>query len=118
MNDLPDITDRRNGDGTLELDFTVDPDSSWFDGHFPDRPILPGVVQIGWAAHFAADLCGRNEPPAQLERIKFRRPILPGACLTLRLARVSDKVRYEYLLQGEDAPVSASSGVLAYVDAA
>lgn len=117
MNDLPDITARRAGEDTLELDFTVDAGCAWFDGHFPGRPILPGVVQVGWAAHFASALSARDEPPVRLERVKFRRPILPGARLTLRLAAVDGKVRYEYLLADGEVVSSASSGVLAYLDA-
>lgn len=118
MNGLPDITARRVGEGTLELEFTLDAACPWLDGHFPGHPILPGVVQVGWAAHFAAPLAGREDPPAQLERIKFKRPILPGARLRLCLAADAGRVRYEYLMLGEADPVSASSGVLGYVDAA
>ncbi len=118
MNGLPEITARRAGEGTLELDFVLDADCPWLAGHFPGRPILPGVVQVGWAAHFAAALAGREDPPAQLERIKFKRPILPGARLCLRLALDAGKVRYEYLLQRDAQAISASSGVLGYLDTA
>lgn len=118
MNDLPDITARRSTHGSLELDLSVPAQCPWFDGHFPDRPILPGVVQVGWAAHFAGQLAGHTEPPTQVERMKFRRPVLPGARLTLRLGLVDTKVRYEYLLHDAGTTISASSGVFAYTEAA
>ncbi|HET7268155.1 MAG TPA: hypothetical protein VFJ15_08605 [Oleiagrimonas sp.] len=118
MNDLPEIAARRASDDALELDLDVPAQCPWFDGHFPGRPILPGVVQVGWAAHFAGQLVGHDEPPTQIERLKFRRPLLPGAQLTLRLALSGGKVRYEYLLHGSDAPISASSGVFTYAEAA
>lgn len=118
MNDLPDITARRTADGALELDLDVPAQSPWFEGHFPGRPILPGVVQVGWAAHFAGALAGHDEPPMQIERMKFRRPVLPGARLTLRLVLSGTRVRYEYLLHDADATISASSGVFAWAEAA
>ncbi|HEX7341997.1 MAG TPA: hypothetical protein VF269_06950 [Rhodanobacteraceae bacterium] len=118
MNGLPEITARRDGAGAIELDFTLGADCPWLDGHFPGQPILPGVVQIGWAAHYAAELAGRVDPPVQLERIKFKHPILPGARLTLRLLAKGTKVHYEYLLHAADVPLSASSGVLGHGETA
>lgn len=112
MNGLPAIeAERRDGAGS-ELDIRVDAGNPWFEGHFPGQPILPGVVQIGWAVHFAAKLHGFTSGVTALEQIKFRRPILPGARLTLCLTPATDglKLRYEY----RDAEHSYSSGTLNY----
>ncbi|HEX7339142.1 MAG TPA: hypothetical protein VF271_04320 [Rhodanobacteraceae bacterium] len=111
---LPDICARRAGPDWLEVDLRVDADGAWFDGHFPGHPIVPGVVQIGWAAHFARDLLGGSEPPAQLERVKFRQPVGPDAELTLSLHRVNAKVRWQFTARDGGA---VSSGVLGVLDA-
>lgn len=108
MNGLPVVLARRSDATHSELDLAVSPDNPWFEGHFPQQPILPGVVQIGWALHFAGELHGFNPEIHTLEQIKFKRPILPGARLTLHLAPSGNgsKLRYEY----RDATRSYSSG--------
>lgn len=113
MNGLPDTRVCHSSPERLELAFTLAPDCPWLEGHFPGQPILPGVVQIGWAAEYAARLMSRRQPPMQLQRIKFRQPILPGAQLTLALHTRGDQVHFEYRLQHEGEQVIASSGILA-----
>ena len=110
MNGLPVITAQRRDAAHSELDLLVAADCPWFEGHFPGQPILPGVVQIGWAVHFARELYGFEPVATTLEQIKFKRPILPGARLTLHLTPAKDgrKLRYEY----RDATTSYSSGTL------
>lgn len=114
MNGLPEVTARQVRDGGLDLELYVHAHSPWFAGHFPQYRILPGVVQIGWAAAFAAHWSGCNTPPTLLERVKFKRPIRPEARLMLRLRTTAGKLHYEYLLVLPEGPVSASSGVLVY----
>ncbi|MGH8292558.1 MAG: 3-hydroxyacyl-ACP dehydratase FabZ family protein [Gammaproteobacteria bacterium] len=110
MNGLPTVLVRRPAPGGSELELLVAEANPWFEGHFPGHPILPGVAQIAWAVHYAAELYGSPRTPSGLEQVKFKRPILPGAQLTLRLTRAPDgaRLRYEY----RDAGQSYSSGVL------
>ena len=112
MKNLPKVLARRETDGRTELDLEVQPDNAWFEGHFPQFAILPGVVQIGWAAHFAHELHGLGPGVTLMDQIKFKRPILPGACvtLTLRPDAAAHRVRYEY----KDAEFSYSSGALQF----
>lgn len=114
MNHLPTVIARHADAASLDLELDVGADCPWFAGHFPGQPILPGVVQIGWAAHFAGELTKRDTPPTVLDRVKFKRPILPETRLTLRLRRAGESVCYEYLRAEADATISVSSGVLRY----
>jgi 3-hydroxymyristoyl/3-hydroxydecanoyl-(acyl carrier protein) dehydratase len=110
VNGLPKILAQRSAEGRTELDIEVPKDNPWFEGHFPVFAILPGVVQIGWAVHYAGTLHGLGPAVSSIDQIKFRRPILPGACLTLHLKPdlQAGKLRYEY----RDAQTSYSSGIL------
>ncbi|MFI4967097.1 MAG: hypothetical protein ACHQAU_00110 [Gammaproteobacteria bacterium] len=112
MNGLPEVLAKRESDGRIELDLEVPRDNRWFEGHFPELAILPGVVQIGWAAHFGHSLLDLGPDVMGMEHIKFKRPILPGAhlVLSLKLDAAAGKLRYEYL----DGEQSYSSGVLRY----
>jgi 3-hydroxymyristoyl/3-hydroxydecanoyl-(acyl carrier protein) dehydratase len=112
---LPQVLARRDGDGRSELELAVPADNPWFEGHFPQFAILPGVVQIGWAAHFAHELHGLGPGVLAMEQVKFKRPILPGAriILTLKPDMATRKVRYEY----QDGGRSCSSGTLQFGEA-
>ena len=115
MNGLPQVLARRDVEGRTELDLEVQPGNPWFEGHFPQFAILPGVVQIGWAAHFAHALHHLGPGVTSMDQIKFKRPILPGARITLTLKpdAAAKKLRYEY----QDAEFSYSSGILQFGDA-
>lgn len=53
-----------------------------YAGHFPGRPILPGVVLLDAALHALAARQGMAGP-AQLKSAKFHSPVQPGEVLTL-----------------------------------
>lgn len=84
-------------------------DSPYFAGHFPGRPILPGVLMIEAMAQTGAALTGKSEglDPARallmlalVESARFRAPVT--ADMTLRLAveqRSARRGLYHY--QGE-----------------
>jgi len=112
MNGLPSVLARRDAQGCSELDLEVQAGNPWFAGHFPEMAILPGVVQIGWAAHFGHTLYGFGPGVTLMEQVKFRRPILPGARVTLSLKAdvTAGRLRYEY----KDAEHAFSSGNLRF----
>ena len=110
MKALPTVLAKRTEPGGGEIEILVAKNNPWFAGHFPGHPILPGVAQIAWAVHYAAELYAGTPPPPGLEQVKFKRPILPGTRLTLRLTRAADGTRLHY--EYRDAEQSYSSGVL------
>ena len=70
-------------EASLEVDLHAD--LIVFDGHFPRRPILPGVTQVDWAIEFARQRFALPAPFMRLEALKFQRIAEPGMTLTLRL---------------------------------
>jgi 3-hydroxymyristoyl/3-hydroxydecanoyl-(acyl carrier protein) dehydratase len=55
-----------------------------FDGHFPGRPILPGVVLLDEAVRaIAAALALEAASLWRVGTVKFLQPALPGDALTL-----------------------------------
>jgi len=53
-----------------------------YAGHFPGRPILPGVVLLDTALHALAARQGISGS-AQIKSAKFHSPVQPGEALTL-----------------------------------
>jgi 3-hydroxyacyl-[acyl-carrier-protein] dehydratase len=61
-----------------------------FTGHYPGRPLLPGVLileamaQVAGAVYLSqGDLTGRTPVLAGVDRARFRRPVVPGDQLIL-----------------------------------
>lgn len=72
---------------SAEFFWTVPVDHPAFAGHFPTRPIVPGVVLLDQAILCAARLSGAAIPTAgwQVAQAKFFVPVGPGAVLRFAL---------------------------------
>jgi len=68
-----------------ELNLTIPHNLSWFEGHFPGRPILPGVIQTHWAQYYGHKFFSINSAFSHLEVIKFQQVIRPGETIKLSL---------------------------------
>ncbi|MEM9171481.1 MAG: hypothetical protein AAGA84_02125 [Pseudomonadota bacterium] len=73
------------------LSLAVPEDSPWLDGHFPQRAVLPGVVQLRWASQIAARVWTSLSDVKQLNNVKFQNPILPPASVQLTLTYKPEK---------------------------
>ena len=74
----------------------------FFQGHFPGRPIMPGVLQIEALAQTAAILAietlelagsGKLVYFMAIEEAKFRAPVEPGVLLDLEVGFVQKRAR-------------------------
>jgi len=71
----------------------------YFVGHFPGRPIMPGVLIIEGMAQTAGAICMHSrdgQSPAlvyfmTIDNAKFRKPVLPGDTVEYRLQKVHNR---------------------------
>jgi 3-hydroxymyristoyl/3-hydroxydecanoyl-(acyl carrier protein) dehydratase len=100
---LPEIDSLRQDAGGVSLSFVVPAESSYFDGHFPECPLLPGVVQVGWAIELARRYLPAAPRFRGLSGVKFMRVIQPGAAIVLRLEAAADgrELSFEYRCDGQ-----------------
>ncbi len=61
-------------------------DEFFFQGHFPNGPVLPAVVQVGAAVELASRALKVPQKLVEVTRAKFTSPTGPGRLLTLRVA--------------------------------
>lgn len=77
----------QDGTRTLQIRFEARPDLEWFQGHFPEKLILPGVSQlvlVQWAQREFAHM-GATAHPVAVRTLKFRAITLPGIRVRLTL---------------------------------
>jgi 3-hydroxyacyl-[acyl-carrier-protein] dehydratase len=69
----------------------------FFPGHFPHRPVMPGVLQIEAMAQVAALACVDLDGPkmdvaiAGVDGARFRRPVVPGDTLEISAEVIKDR---------------------------
>ena len=70
----------------------VSANEPFFQGHFPDMPVMPGVLIVEAMAqtsglglrYGAPESLSRGVALVGIDRARFRRPVVPGDLLTLR----------------------------------
>lgn len=88
---------------------SVSVNEPWFQGHFPDKPIMPGVLVIESLAQLGGILAYATEPFDEttslfcflgVDKAKFRRPVVPGDRLDLEVSIVGRRANV-WKLKGE-----------------
>ncbi|MDZ4759899.1 MAG: AMP-dependent synthetase [Alphaproteobacteria bacterium] len=95
---------------TVEARFVLAPELVWFKGHFPGRPVLPGVAQVHIAARLGEEIWGFSPGSFGVSRMKFRRLMTPGDSVVLTLTRdvARRRLAFAFAANGE----AASDGVV------
>lgn len=86
---------------TQQFELRIDASHPSLPGHFPGRPIVPGVVLLDQAIAAAERWLGRPLRIASLTQAKFTRPLLPEQSATLALALANEELRFEIRHAGE-----------------
>ena len=89
-----------NGDESCVGIKNVSVNEPQFQGHFPERPVMPGVLMIEGMAQTAGALCinavaGGIKPPLvyfmTIEKAKFRKPVLPGDRIEYHMKKLNQR---------------------------
>jgi acyl-coenzyme A synthetase/AMP-(fatty) acid ligase len=92
-------------------DLTFDRDAAYFEGHFPDCAVLPGVIQLGTAHRLAEAFIGRARPLRTVKKMKFSHVVQPGETVHFTLTKkTDDEFAYDY----RRGDVPCASGVLCF----
>lgn len=95
-----------NTDGSTSLAFCFPPDDPTFAGHFPTRPVLPGVFQLEMARFSAETVMQCPLALCEITKAKFLRPIIPAETVRveLKLAEKADTIQLRALFSVTGRP--------------
>jgi 3-hydroxyacyl-[acyl-carrier-protein] dehydratase len=96
--------------GTAVAELLIPAASPIFAGHFPGRPLLPGIAHLALLRQVLDELAARGELAgagtaiAEVRRLRLRRPVSPGDRIELRVLAIdaAGAHRFELRLQPAD----------------
>ena len=91
-----------------EFAWTVPADHPALAGHFPGRPIVPGVVLLDQAIRLAEELLGQPGLSWQIGNAKFFSPAGPGQTLGFALQQKTNGA-IAFSVHGDGREVAAGS---------
>ena len=97
---LVDRIERIDGDRSCVGLKNVTINEPFFQGHFPGRPVMPGVLLLEGMAQTAGVICalarGDAGPPQNvffltIDKAKFRKPVVPGDCIEYHMRKIAHR---------------------------
>jgi acyl-coenzyme A synthetase/AMP-(fatty) acid ligase len=96
---------------TAEMEIAFLAESAYFEGHFPGCAILPGVVQVHFAAHFSDKIWKTGVAFKEIKKLRFSKIVKPSQKLKLALAHSGQQVYFKYCNAGGTV---CSQGTIVY----
>jgi 3-hydroxymyristoyl/3-hydroxydecanoyl-(acyl carrier protein) dehydratase len=108
----PEIIHRKTDEYTLVLTCQLPADLIYFDGHFEQQGILPGIVQVHWAEFYAREYLSVQGRFKCIEALKFQQLLMPEQTVSINLQFDPNKQKLFFSYDSERG--AHSSGRICY----
>lgn len=96
---FPIILDKNSGSDKVNFELFFPGNSSFYDGHFPEFPITPGVVLL-YIAHMLSNYVFKScDISCNMRRIKFSKILEPDTLVNLFLNKTDKNVEFIYSIK-------------------
>lgn len=103
----PNLLDTQTKPDGVILRLSIPKNLAYFDGHFDEIAVVPGVVQIQWAVHYARQFLSLDLTFSHMEAVKFKELLLPGQELQLSLRYLPPATKLEFCYRAADSEFSS-----------
>jgi len=93
--------DNQGAKDEIKAHIRVPSASPWFDGHFPEAPLLPGVAQLGMVHDLLIRILGGQRPVTRVSRVRFKQMIRPDQPLVLTVKTGVEGASHSFRLIGD-----------------
>lgn len=103
-----------DSDCAITAEAQVPADCVWFDGHFPNMPILPGVAQLTLVADLLNRSLKRPVVIRNVSRVRFKQMIRPDDTIAVCLSPTQkDAATYGFRLSNGSGLVCSGTVTIA-----
>jgi len=104
---FPQVRELERAAGRVLLEITAPARLLYFDGHFDVAPVLPGVVQVDWAIHYARQYFDLPPQFKGMSQLKFQQVIGADKPVQLELSYDPAKQSLNFKYTSEVGPHSS-----------
>lgn len=108
-NEWPEFLALQQNDLVMTLRLFVPESLLWFSGHFPENPILPGIVQTHWACELSRLLFAVTTPFEKITKLRFKTVVPPNTELILLLENEIELKHIAFLYTCEGIVISSGN---------
>ncbi|MGY2798848.1 3-hydroxymyristoyl/3-hydroxydecanoyl-(acyl carrier protein) dehydratase [Ewingella americana] len=109
---MPEVLHSQRDAHVLTLTLRLQPELLWFEGHFPELSILPGVAQLNWVMAFASRDFPQMGTFGGMDVLKFQKPLFPNEQVELRIEWLKEKQRLVFSYQAAQQVASSGKVIL------
>lgn len=85
-------------DGAIDAEIRLNPKHEVYDGHFPDQPVVPGVIQLQIVKEILEDALKKELFMETISNAKYLKMIVPDKNVTIHFA-IQYKISVENIFQ-------------------
>jgi acyl-coenzyme A synthetase/AMP-(fatty) acid ligase/3-hydroxymyristoyl/3-hydroxydecanoyl-(acyl carrier protein) dehydratase len=103
----PIVLERTRRDSGCLVHLRVPDDLAYFQGHFPELPVVPGVCQLKWVVEEIEHFSGKPQVISTIDALKFHELLVPGEDLFLDFGFDSQLSKWSFRLYRGEKKISS-----------
>lgn len=112
----PIWTEKVRSENSQFLRGKVPSDLIYFDGHFAEFPLVPGVIELQWVVDLLPDFLAKPFQIVRVDNLKFQKFLRPDDEMELQLNWDQAKCRMQFQLKTAGEMCGSGFVVLAFDD--